>query len=104
MSKIRIVSDENYPYETPEGWADAHPLGFMGIAVLVGEVLEDLNKRIEEKAKSHPLYKYYDGVYVSGILLEIEGMPAGVVMMLDDIPQYVPFNQGQKIQDGASDA
>jgi hypothetical protein len=87
------ITDGEYVYEHESGFLGAEPAAYMGIVAIVGEALIDLNKRIEEHVKTHELYQYWDNAYVQEIVIRIEGIPAGVVTLLDDFPQYLPLKQ-----------
>jgi hypothetical protein len=87
-----IVKDQGYDFTTPQGWNQSQSIGYMPALIAAAEKYRELDKALEE-IPDEGITKYHNNVNVSGILLEIEGVPWGVVMMLDDALQFVPFNQ-----------
>lgn len=90
--KIESVVNDGYRYTIPEDWGDNQMVGYMPALLAAGEAFVALEKALAAIPDAG-VSKFHTGVGVSQIILDIEGDPYGTIMYLDDVVQFVPFNQ-----------
>jgi hypothetical protein len=60
---------------------------------------ETAQKEWEAKVKADPAIKYGDSWYLYSMVLGVDGMPAALVMNVDDIVQTFPFGVPEKVEE-----
>ena len=95
------IDQDDYTYSEPDDlYANSSvPLIYMPLVVEAARSLTALRKKWDSMLEADPLLQYASGAYPLAVVLEIEGVPMGVVRMVDDTFQYIEFTQEkQKVE------
>jgi hypothetical protein len=63
------------------------------------EAFEDAQKAWEAKVVADDRLKHYDSCYLYSMVLGMDGMPAALIMNVDDIVQSFTFSTMEKIEE-----